>query len=80
MNSIVKNEHLTRQMSIIDSDLLQKQKVYIVGAGAIGSFAALALVKMGIEHVEVWDNDVVDIVNMNNQFFRRKDIGKSAAA
>lgn len=77
--NFIKNEHLTRQMAIIDSDLLQKQKVYIVGAGAIGSFAALALVKMGIERVEVWDNDVVDIVNMNNQFFRKKDIGKNKA-
>lgn len=75
----VRNEHLTRQLAIINSDSLQKQKVYIVGAGAIGSFAALALVKMGIEKIEVWDNDNVDIVNMSNQFFRKKDIGKNKA-
>lgn len=82
MNSnerMVMHPHLTRQMSIIDSSLLAKQKVYIVGCGAIGSFAALALVKMGIVQLEVWDNDVVSIENMSNQFFRFRDIGKNKA-
>ncbi len=76
---MVKNPHLTRQLSIIDSDRLANQKVYIIGCGAIGSFAALALVKMGITKLEVWDADEVDIVNMSNQFFRTKDIGKNKA-
>lgn len=76
---LVRNPHLTRQLSIIDPDMLANQKIYIVGCGAIGSFAALALVKMGVTQLEVWDNDVVDIVNMSNQFFRTKDIGKNKA-
>lgn len=77
---MIVNPHLTRQASIIDSSLLAKQKIYIIGCGAIGSYAAVNLAKMGILNIEVWDNDVVSIENMNNQFFRFSDIGKNKAA
>lgn len=76
---IVQNAHLTRQLDLISIEALSKQKIYIIGCGAVGSFAALALVKMGITNLEVWDNDEVDVVNMSNQFFRFKDIGKNKA-
>lgn len=68
-------EHLTRQMDIIPEAVLP-QKITIIGAGAIGSFTALALAKMGFMNLEIWDFDKVDIENMNNQFYRFKDIGK----
>lgn len=76
---MVKNPHLTRQLSIIDTERLEKQKIYIVGCGAIGSFVALELAKMGITQIEVWDNDTVSIENMSNQFFRFSDIDKNKA-
>lgn len=76
---LVNNEHLTRQLSIINSDKIQNQKIYIIGCGAIGSFAALELAKMGATKIEVWDNDIVSIENMSNQFFRFSDIGKNKA-
>lgn len=70
-----KHPHLTRQLDIIPLDTLDQQ-ISIVGAGAIGSFAALALVKMGFENIQVFDDDSVEVENMNCQFFRHKDIGK----
>ena len=76
MTPVVQNEHLTRQMDIIDIGRLTKQEVNIVGAGAIGSFVALELAKMGVQKISVWDHDEVSIENMNNQFFRYSDIGK----
>lgn len=78
-DSVIQNEHLTRQLDIINIDNLNKAKIVIIGCGAIGSFLTLSLVKMGINRVEVFDFDNVDTVNMSNQFFRFKDIGSNKA-
>lgn len=67
------NEHLTRQSDLITGDLTKK--INIIGCGAIGSFTALQLAKMGCTNIEVWDFDVVSVENMNSQFYRFKDIG-----
>lgn len=72
---IGENSHLTRQMDLIPAKVLDKQ-INIIGAGAVGSFTTLALVKMGFTNINVIDFDVIDIENMNCQFFRFKDIGK----
>lgn len=68
----------TRQRDIIPDKTLTK-RVNIVGCGAIGSFTALALAKMGMKNITVWDMDEVSDVNMNNQFFRYTDIGSNKA-
>lgn len=67
--------HLTRQMDIIDHTKLG-MPVTIVGCGGIGSFTALTLAKMGMTNMTCFDFDSVSIENMNNQFFRMKDIDK----
>lgn len=72
------HDHLTRQLDIIPVSELG-MPVNIVGCGAIGSFVALELAKMGISRIKVWDNDEVSIENMNNQFYRFSDIGKPKA-
>lgn len=72
----VKKEHLTRQMDIIPLKALNS-KISIVGAGAIGSFTAFALAKMGYHDITVYDFDTVSIENMNAQIYRFSDIGKS---
>lgn len=76
--SEVNLDHLTRQMDIIPMDLLI-QPITVIGAGAIGSFAVLSLVKMGFENVMVYDFDEVSVENMNCQWFRFSDIGKKKA-
>jgi len=70
-----KNEALTRQLDLIPVEVLDEQ-INIIGAGAIGSFVALSLAKMGFSRIKVWDFDIIDTVNMNSQFYRFKDIGK----
>ncbi len=67
-------DHLTRQLTLIPMDTLGV-KVNIIGCGAIGSFLALSLAKMGITRIEAWDFDEVSVENMSNQFFRFSDIG-----
>jgi molybdopterin/thiamine biosynthesis adenylyltransferase len=71
-------KHLTRQIDLIPMQSLT-QKVTIIGAGAIGSWVALALAKMGMMEIEVWDDDTVTVENMNCQFYRFCDIGEKKA-
>lgn len=72
----VKKEHLTRQMDIIPLAALNS-KISIIGAGAVGSFTAFALAKMGYHDITVYDFDTVSIENMNSQIYRFSDIGKT---
>lgn len=69
------NEHLTRQMDIIPMAILEEE-ITIIGAGAIGSWTALALAKMGFSKISIWDHDTVDIENMNSQIYSYTDIGR----
>lgn len=77
MNAI-NTDHLTRQMELIPLECLGTQ-ITIIGAGAIGSFTALALAKMGFGNITVWDNDKIEVENMNCQFYRFSDIGRNKA-
>lgn len=70
------NEHLTRQMDLVPLSVLA-EPITIIGAGAIGGWVTLALAKMGFANITVFDFDKVDTVNMNSQFYRFIDIGRS---
>ena len=58
-------------MDILPSKLLNVP-ITIVGAGAIGSWAALILSKAGFSALGVVDFDKVEIENLNSQFFSLK--------
>lgn len=75
MSLQLNNDHLTRQMDLIPMKSLGRP-ITVIGAGAIGSFSVLALVKMGFYNVTVYDFDRVSVENMNCQWFRFSDIGK----
>lgn len=70
-----KQQALVRQSELIPLDALEVP-VTIIGAGAVGSFTALSLVKMGFENITVYDFDKIETANMNCQFYRVGDIGK----
>jgi len=70
----IKKEHLVRQADLIPLDALNT-RVTIIGAGAIGSFSAFALAKMGYNDIHVFDFDEVSVENMNAQMYRFSDIG-----
>ncbi len=74
----LEHDHLTRQMSLIPMECL-RTPVTIIGVGAIGSYAALSLAKMGMSNITVFDMDDVSVENMSSQFYRFKDIGKNKA-
>lgn len=65
---------LQRQSDLIPVSALGS-RITIVGAGAVGSWTALALAKMGFLNLRVIDYDEIDIANMNCQFYPVDKVG-----
>lgn len=65
-----------RQSGIIDIKAYRDNKITIVGCGAIGSFLAISLAKMGLTWFELWDYDKVEEHNLPNQYYSVDDIEK----
>lgn len=53
--------------------------IAIVGTGAIGSFVAMALSKMGFRNIVTWDPDKIEEHNLANQMFPVSSVGKRKA-
>lgn len=68
--AFAKFQHLSRHFDILRPDKLH-EPIYLIGAGAIGSFLALALVKMGFTRIQIWDHDMVSEENASNQLYSR---------
>lgn len=59
-------------------DYLQNP-VTLIGAGGIGSNLAPLIAKLGVSHLTVWDDDIVEPVNLAMQHFGPADLGLSKA-
>lgn len=55
--------------------IAQRSSVFILGCGAIGSWTALALQKLGLKIFILWDNDRVVDANVGVQAYGNLDIG-----
>jgi molybdopterin/thiamine biosynthesis adenylyltransferase len=56
---------------------LKKAKVFIAGAGGLGSPIAIYLAAAGIGHIRIADHDIVDPSNLNRQILHwQRDIGR----
>ena len=75
----LKNEHLTRQADIISTDKVQALRVLVIGAGAVGGWTTIALSKLGVGEIAVWDHDKVSVENFNNQIYGPGQLGKNKA-
>lgn len=49
------------------------QAITLGGAGGVGSWLSVILAKMGFPHVDVWDYDHVEEVNLGGQLFTKSD-------
>lgn len=65
-----------RQTALADPEKLDK-KILVVGAGGIGSWTVLALLKMGCQDVTVMDYDEVEVHNAGSQLYGSWDSGKT---
>jgi len=66
----------TRQLGWFDPSK-HDARVTVIGAGGIGGPTVLALAKMGITSVKVYDFDRVDAHNQPNQMYGLADLGTS---
>ncbi len=58
------------------TDILLNKTVAIAGLGGLGSNVAVSLVRCGVGKLIVADHDVVELSNLNRQFYFLKDVGK----
>lgn len=58
-----------RQQDILSPQQLEQVEVTLIGAGGIGSPTALALAKMGIPKLTVYDPDTIEEHNLPNQIY-----------
>ena len=65
-----------RQEDLCPVQALQDLHVTMIGCGAVGSFTALALAKMGVGSMTLFDPDTVEVHNLPVQFFTNSDIGR----
>lgn len=70
-------EGLGRYFSLEQLNVLRAAKVGIAGAGGLGSNAALMLVRSGVGHITLVDDDVVDASNLNRQQYWPRHVGSS---
>jgi hypothetical protein len=63
-----------RQLDILPPEKLAFPLV-VIGAGAIGSAAVVTLAKMGCSDVTVWDDDLLEEVNVPNQLCKASAVG-----
>lgn len=69
----------SRHQDQFDPGAFGDRRVDITGVGATGSKAALALAKLGVRNLHVWDFDKVEPHNLANQAFDRRHLGMNKA-
>jgi molybdopterin/thiamine biosynthesis adenylyltransferase len=68
------------QVEIAGQEKLLASSALIVGAGGLGSPAAMYLAAAGVGHIAIADHDVVELSNLQRQLLHRdSDIGRSKA-
>jgi len=71
--------NFTRSYDIIPPTQLDRYPVTLIGCGGIGATTALALAKLGVSDIELWDDDLVEDLNIPTQLHRISDIGNYKA-
>ena len=63
-------------ITIEEQEKLRKSHVSVLGVGGLGGSIAEQLVRCGIEHITLCDNDTFDLSNFNRQICTEQDLGK----
>lgn len=70
---------LGKGLTATQLEALHKAHVAVVGLGGLGSNIAVALTRLGIGHLYLYDFDKVELSNLNRQYYFLDDIGKYKA-
>ena len=77
LNQFSRTELLLGQEAM---DILQKSRVAVFGIGGVGGFCCEALVRTGVGHFDLVDDDKVCLTNLNRQIIAtRKTVGRDKA-
>jgi molybdopterin/thiamine biosynthesis adenylyltransferase len=64
-----------------DQDLIRRQRLVVVGAGAVGNEIIKNLVLLGVGELHIFDRDAIEIHNLTRSvLFRDSDVGRPKAA
>ena len=73
----VQNDY-SRQINILNPEEFTT-RINIIGVGATGSWMSLALAKMGLNKLHLYDFDTVGVHNLPNQMFGLRDVEHNKA-
>ena len=73
------DESTSRFSSAIWYENIQNKTIIIAGIGGIGSWASLLLARLKPASLFIYDNDVVETVNMAGQLYSQSDVGTAKA-
>lgn len=59
------------EISGTPADRMGAVRIALVGAGALGSFAAIGLMRLGVRHIKIIDNDVFTQENLSRHYLCR---------
>lgn len=68
--------NLNKHIDFFNPSELVGKEINIIGVGAVGSYIALQLSKLGIRNLTIWDFDTVEEHNITNQVYTQLDLGK----
>lgn len=68
--------NLNKHIEFFNPAKLIDKEVHVIGVGAVGSYIALTLAKLGLKTIYIWDFDTVEEHNITNQVYTHNDIGK----
>lgn len=68
--------NLNKHIEFFNPAKLNNYEIHVIGVGAVGSYIALTLAKLGIKKLYIWDFDTVEEHNITNQVYTYNDLGK----
>ena len=78
--SFLAEERTARFSSAVWYERAKQLEVSVIGAGGIGSWAAVLIARLGVAKMAIYDADDVDSSNMAGQFYETTDIGSNKAS
>ena len=75
--TLLVDEATSRFSSAIWYENIQKKTVILAGVGGIGSYVGFLLARMKLASMFIYDDDIVEAVNMSGQLYGQSDLGRS---
>lgn len=74
--TLLVDEATSRFSSAIWYENIQQKTIILAGIGGIGSFVGFLLARMKPASMFIYDNDIVEAVNMSGQLYGQSDLGR----